>query len=268
MWNKFRQSLETIMDENIPTKLTSTRDSHPWINRLTRRKNRAHSKARLTNNKKDWKRYKKLKAGSQRGIRQEHDKYLQDIITGDMKENSKRFWTYIKHKKQDSNGISSLKKADGLLYSDSPTQAEILNQQFHSVYTKENTTNIPSKGPSPHTSMPSIRVSVNGVRKLLRGLKIHKATGPDHIPTRLLYDFANELVPTLTHIFQKSLDSGAISDDWREAAIVPIFKKGDRHQASNYRPVSLTSVSYKVLEHVIHSQIMDHYDRLGILTDK
>ena len=116
--------------------------------------------------------------------------------------------------------------------------------------------------------MPSITVSVNGVRKLLRGLNIHKATGPDHIPTRLLHDFADELAPTLTHIFQKSLDSGAIPDDWREAAIVPIFKKGDRHQASNYRPVSLTSVSCKVLEHVIHSQIMDHYDRLGILTDK
>ena len=116
--------------------------------------------------------------------------------------------------------------------------------------------------------MPSITVSVNGVRKLLRGLNIHKATGPDHIPTRLLHDFADELAPTLTHIFQKSLDSGAIPDDWREAAIVPIFKKGDGHQASNYRPVSLTSVSCKVLEHVIHSQIMDHYYRLGILTDK
>ena len=116
--------------------------------------------------------------------------------------------------------------------------------------------------------MPSITVSVKGVRKLLRGLNIHKATGPDHIPTRLLHDFADELAPIMTNIFQKSLDSGAIPDDWREAAIVPIFKKGDRHQASNYRPVSLTSVSCKVLEHVIHSQIMDHYDRLGILTDK
>ena len=50
--------------------------------------------------------------------------------------------------------------------------------------------------------------------------------------------------------------------------MVALFKKGDRHQASNYRPVSLTSVSCKILEHVLHSQIMDHFDRWNILTDK
>ena len=185
-----------------------------------------------------------------------------------MKDNSKRFWSYVKHRKQDASGIAPLKKSDGLLYSDAPTQADILNKQFHSVYTREDTGNIPSKGPSPHKSMNKISISTNGVKKLLRGLNIHKATGPDQIPTRLLHDFADELGPTLSAIFQRSLDTGKIPDDWREAAIVPVFKKGDRHQASNYRPVSLTSVACKVLEHVIHSQIMDHFDRLKILTDK
>ena len=101
-----------------------------------------------------------------------------------MKDNSKRFWSYVKHRKQDSSGIAPLKKADGLLYSDAPTQADILNQQFHSVYTREDTGNIPSKGLSPHTFMAKITVSTNGVKKLLRGLNINKATGPDQIPTR------------------------------------------------------------------------------------
>jgi hypothetical protein len=72
----------------------------------------------------------------------------------------------------------------------------------------------------------------------------------------------------MTFIFQLSLDTGNIPDDWREANMVALFKKGDRHQASNYRPVSLTSVSCKILEHVIHSQIIDHFDRWNILTDK
>ena len=72
----------------------------------------------------------------------------------------------------------------------------------------------------------------------------------------------------MTFIFQLSLDTGNIPDDWREENMVALFKKGDRHQASNYRPVSLTSVSCKILEHVIHSQIIDHFDRWNILTDK
>ena len=62
-----------------------------------------------------------------------------------MKGNSKRFWAYIKHKKQDSNGVAPLKNNDGLLYSDTDTKADILNRQFYSVYTKEDMTNIPNK---------------------------------------------------------------------------------------------------------------------------
>ena len=263
------------MKDHIPSKLTATKQSHPWINRdlnrLTRRKKRAHKKAKSTNTRRDLKRYHHLKAKSQREIRQAHDTYLQDIISGDMKGNSKRFWDYIKHKKQDSNGVAPLKNNDGLLYSDTDTKADILNRQFHSVYTKEDMTNIPNKGRSPHPTMKDITVDTRGVHKLLKGLDPNKATGPDTVPTRFLREFADEIAPTLTTIFQKSLDSGKIPEDWREASIVPIFKKGDRHQAANYRPVSLTSVSCKVLEHIVHivhSQIMDHYDLNNILTDK
>jgi hypothetical protein len=116
--------------------------------------------------------------------------------------------------------------------------------------------------------MPNIQVNSTGIKKLLKGLNIYKATGPDAIPTRFLHDNAEELAPIMTFIFQLSLDTGNIPDDWKEANMVVLFKKGDRHQASNYRPVSLTAVSCKILEHVIHSQIMDHFDRWNILTDK
>ena len=55
--------------------------------------------------------------------------------------------------------------------------------------------------------------------------------------------------------------------EW-SASIVLVFKKGDRHQASNYRSVSLTSIACKLLEHIVHSQVMDHYGRHNILSDK
>ena len=116
--------------------------------------------------------------------------------------------------------------------------------------------------------MQDIRIDQRGVHKLLKGLKPHKATGPDMVPARLLRDYAIEFSTIFTILFQTSLDSGKIPSDWRKASIVPIYKKGDKHKASNYRPVSLTSITCKLLEHIIHSNIMDHYDSLGILTDK
>ena len=46
--------------------------------------------------------------------------------------------------------------------------------------------------------MPDIHVSVSGVEKLLSKLNIHKATGPDEIPSRILKEYASEIAPTLT----------------------------------------------------------------------
>jgi hypothetical protein len=57
-------------------------------------------------------------------------------------------------------------------------------------------------------------------------------------------------------------------DDWRSAYITPLFKKGDKAKASNYRPVSLTSLCCKVIKHVIHSQVMKHLEVNNTLTDQ
>eukprot|EP00745_Piridium_sociabile_P036881 TRINITY_DN66612_c0_g1_i4.p1 TRINITY_DN66612_c0_g1~~TRINITY_DN66612_c0_g1_i4.p1 ORF type:complete len:154 (+),score=22.77 TRINITY_DN66612_c0_g1_i4:221-682(+) len=126
---------------------------------------------------------------------------------------------------------------------------------------------MPNKGPSPFQSISSITVDPKGVNKLLRNLKTDKATGSDSIPAYILRTAADEITPVLTTLFQRSLDTGDIPSDWRQAWIVPIFKKGEKHLASNYRPVSLTSVTCKLLEHIVHCNIMGHFDNLNILSD-
>ena len=115
--------------------------------------------------------------------------------------------------------------------------------------------------------MPDIIVTEEGVAKLLRRINPNKACGPDMIPARILKEFADEISSSLTAIFQKSLDSGTVPDDWRSANVSAIFKKGDRFKASNYRPVSLTSLCCKVQEHIITSNILNHLEEHDILTD-
>ena len=68
-------------------------------------------------------------------------------------------------------------------------------------------------------------------------------------------------------LFQASLDQGTVPSDWKEANIVPLFKKGDKSKPENYRPISLTSLSCKLLEHVVHSNVMRHFDNLQVLDD-
>ena len=91
--------------------------------------------------------------------------------------------------------------------------------------------------------------------------------GPDCIPNIVLKTCAKELSSGLRDIYQHSIDTGTLPNDWRNTFISPLFKKGDRHQAENYRPVSLTFVPCKILEHIICSHIMKFFDIHKILTN-
>ena len=115
--------------------------------------------------------------------------------------------------------------------------------------------------------MPEIHINSDGVTKLLSNFKENKALGPEGITPVILKMFATILAPSLTHIFNKTLTSGTLPSDWLTANISSIYKKGDRTAAANYRPVSLTPICCKVLEHILHSNIMQHLDKHKILTD-
>jgi hypothetical protein len=116
--------------------------------------------------------------------------------------------------------------------------------------------------------MPDIQVTTEGVRKLMKNLNPSKASSPDNIPARLLKDYGDIIAPILQIIFQRSLDSGQIPKAWRSAYVAAVFKKGERYLPENYRPVSLTCISSKLLEHIIVSSMMKHLDSYNALVDE
>ena len=73
-----------------------------------------------------------------------------------------------------STRVAPLINKEGFVQSDPTKKAEIINQQFQSVYTREDTENIPDKGPSPFSSMNNITINPNGVKKLLKDLRPFK----------------------------------------------------------------------------------------------
>lgn len=168
--------------------------------------------------------------------------FIKTTVNDDIKTNPKRFWSYVKSKKQESAGISPLLNKDGFLHGDSHSKAEILNHQFlQSVYTEEDLTTMPDKGPSPFDSMNDIQINEIGIIKLLKGLNQYKASGPDQIPTRFLKTCAAEISPALNLLFQYSINSGTVPSDWREALITSLFKKGA--QCSIKLPASVPHIS-------------------------
>ena len=78
--------------------------------------------------------------------------------------------------------------------------------------------------------------------------------------------YSKEISPALANIFQQSLDTGTLPNDWRNANISPIIKKGNKQMASNYRPISLTSVCCKTLEHIICKHMLNHLENNKIVS--
>ena len=92
------------------------------------------------------------------------------------------------------------------------------------------------------------------VRKI-NNMKENKAPGVDGISPKI-----EQISTPLAHVFNMSLQEGIVPFEWKEANIIPLFKKDSRNKSVNYRPVSLTSVICKVLETIIR----DHnYDGLS-----
>jgi len=88
------------------------------------------------------------------------------------------------------------------------------------------------------TYLPEIIVTEPGILKLLLMLNPNKSLGPNNISPRVLKDGSSETAPALTSIFNQSISSGTILDDWWLTNIFPLHKKGPKDLTENYRPIS------------------------------
>ncbi|KAK4820579.1 hypothetical protein QYF61_001819 [Mycteria americana] len=96
------------------------------------------------------------------------------------------------------------------------------------------------------------------VSDLLHHLDTHKSMGPDGIHPRVLRELAEVLTKPLPILYQQSWLTGEVPVDWRLAKVSPMYKKGQKEDPGNYRPVSLTLVLRKVMEQIVLSAITQH----------
>ncbi|XP_052794650.1 uncharacterized protein LOC128227817 [Mya arenaria] len=276
-WTTFEMTLKSLIEKFIPSKvIKGDKLKKPWIDKNIRSKHRKlkrlYSKQKASGKAEDHRKYEKARSTTQKLERQAYWKHVEDLIEGDDDEldqppkKQKKFWAYIKALRKDSCGIAPLKDK-GKLHNEQIDKANILNQQYQSVFTQENNSNTPTPDGDPYPSMNDIEVTPEGVLALLKKLNPNKATGPDMIPSRILKELADQCAPYLSTIFNKCLQSGEVPSIWKTANVSAIFKKGERFKASNYRPVSLTCICCKLLEHIVVSNVMKHFDSHDILTD-
>ena len=112
-----------------------------------------------------------------------------------------------------------------------------------------------------------IAISTAGVTKILSDLDVSKAASPDAIRPIVLKQLSQEISPVVALIFQTSLDSCTVPTEWKTAQVCPLFKKGDKTDPANYRPISLTCILCKTMEHIVASTLTKHFNQNDILYD-
>lgn len=285
--NKIHEGIKTF----VPSIQSKEKNKLPWINiqlkRLIRKRDKLFYRQRQTRKVEDIQKYKQVKHLVQQKTRLAYNVYVENILgvldsqVTDMETSTKqtfvpkKLFTFLKHTKRDSCGVSPLKDG-GTLHSDAVSKGNILNNQFQSVFSPRsplslkqlcelkvgNTNSLHSETPA---IMPELEFCVNGIGKLLKNLKPEKAAGPDHIPPIVLKELYIEVSPVLEFLFQLSYDTGTLPREWCTANVSPLFKKGDRSKPANYRPISLTCILCKTFEHIITSNLVSHFSKNNIL---
>ena len=142
----------------------------------------------------------------------------------------------------------------------------IVHLRFEGKYLLLPYTEIPEMKGDPFPTIDDLTIDTEGVRKLLEEVNPRKASGPDGVSSHILRELNKELAPIIRYIFNQSLETGDIPTDWLTANISAIFKKGPKDNPANYRPVSLTSVTCKLMEHILFHHIMCHLEKYSILS--
>ena len=266
IYNNIKDAIHTTMEKNIPKTRPINKKKKPrWLDkkimRRIKKKHKLFKRYLLTKEGTDYVRFMQARRRCKKAIKSAKRKFERNIAKHS-KTNPKQFWNYVNGKLKINTGISPLDKGDGTKATSDIDKANELNKYFASVFTKENMNNIPKSTPNEFSkgiSISEIRVTPEAVANKLSKIDPTKAQGPDKIPSKILKELGKELSYPISILFNTSLETGEIPEDWLAAEVIAIYKrKGNRSDPANYRPVSLTCILCKILEDLIRDAIVDH----------
>src|SRR6267154_3383936 len=272
IWSKIKLNLMDIRDKFINVKKKS-KNKCKWVTKRVTRFRNAKKKAwnNYINSGKDSLLYevykKKLKVSMNENKTAKHN--FEEKLANNIKNDSNSFYAYVGSKKRANNKVGPLRDNCKNILNSNVENANLLNTYFSSVFTLENLNSIPTPievfSGNDDQALTNIHITEDIVFGKLNKINVSKWQGSDQVHPKLLYELRNKVVKPLAMLFKLSLQLGIVPQDWREANVAPLHKKGSREKPENYRPVSLTSIVGKILESIIKDNIVTHLDQYNLI---
>ena len=281
-WSVFKSKMHELKETFVPKTTISGKPS--WckkgsipigrpLQEAIRKKNSAHRKWKSSRKRlgctfhAEYTTIRKKVKRLMRKAKKAHEKN----ICLNAKDNPKLFWAHVRQKLKTKAGVAPLLADKSDINStkfDDKEKANVLQQQFSGVFTREPQGNLPSFRKRTTSILENMAVEEEKVKLLLLSLNVNKSCGPDGIHPRMLIALADLISGPLAFIMKRTLSEGCLPQDWKKANVSPIFKKGAKNLAQNYRPISLTSIVCKIMETMVKEDVLKHVISNGLLSLK
>ena len=279
MWHEWKRNFMSCFDKHAPIRKKRIGNKRsPWINneliKKLQERDLLKKKADKTSDDLTWKKYKKVRNSVNNAIKTAKRNYF-TINLDNSKGDVRKTWKLINElssRQYKTTDISEL-KINGHSISSANAMSEAFNSYFTSIG-RDLANEIPKSDTKPEWYMkPNDKVfsfqkiQESEIHKLISGLDSNKATGLDNISCKILKLAANIVVPTLTLIFNQSIEKGIFPDEWKSAKVTPIFNNGSRTDLENYRPISVLPVVAKIFEKAAYNQLYNYFNDNNLLAD-
>jgi hypothetical protein len=167
--------------------------------------------------------------------------------------NSKQIYKYLNCIRKSTPIPPTIRFGEKMADSDH-TQAELFNEYFCSVY---ETHPVTDESPTiiPEATLEDFDTSPSTISSILKKLDTNKSRGPDNLPPALFKQTQSLTRSISTTLFNKIKQTSNFPEQWKIGRITPIFKKGNRAYATNYRPITLLNIVPKLLERCIFNAV-------------
>ncbi|XP_035668168.1 uncharacterized protein LOC118410520 [Branchiostoma floridae] len=246
--SEFYSTIMHLVEHHFPMKVRSVRaDDKSWMTERVKRAIKQRQEEFQRHGKSPL--WKQLRNKVKTVVQQAKNFHYRNCIQQLKQENPRKWWSCINRElgRSQKSGRSAL---DGI---PAGQAAETISQHFSEAWCQSVPLYmfpLPLGDPGPDLC------SIGEVKCLLKSVKPKKACGPDSLPNWILTEFAEDLAPIVTHLFNASYAEGTVPVGWKSANVVPVPKFAGACQARDMRPVSLLSVLAKLLERCILKRLL------------
>ena len=192
-----------------------------------------------------------------------------------LKHSPKKFWHIVKEVLPDSSTSGTFKILDEKVMAlTEDNVSTYINHYFVNIGEKLNKDLNPTSCSYDSvlgcrgTGFSFSRIQVDELKNEIKNIKVFKSSGIDNVASKFLKDAFTILEEQFLFILNKSIDLHKFPDDWKKATVIPLPKINNPKLVSDFRPISLLPVPGKIIEKLLHSQLINHLENNTLLNSK